>query len=257
MPDWGYPLVLLSAVAVVGIAWGGRVALHGVPSFARVDQGGSSVLLGRHVQSMAYWALQPLGRGLAAVGVSADAVTWSSLVLGLLAGAALADGRFGLAALVGALSFLCDAVDGLVARLTGTASPAGEVLDAAIDRYVDFAWMGGLALYFRRDALALGLVLAALLGAVSVSYATAKAEAMQVAVPRGAMRRVERCVYLCAGAAITSFAPLWPLPASWQPTPQRLPAAWPMLAVLALIAVVANVSAIRRQSALARAVRSR
>lgn len=257
MPDWGYPLVLLSVVLVAGIAWAGRVALHGVPSFARVDQGGSSLLLGHHVQAMAYWALQPLGRGLAAVGVSADAVTWASLVLGLFAGAALAEGRFGLAALVGALSFLCDAVDGLIARLTGTASPAGEVLDAAIDRYVDFAWMGGLAVYFRGDGFSLGLVLAALLGAVSVSYVTAKAEAMQVTVPRGTMRRVERCVYLCLGAAITSFASLWPLPSSWQSTPHRLPPAWPMLAVLGLIAVVANVSAIRRQAALARAVRSR
>lgn len=252
MPDWGYPLVLMSAVAGVGVAWGGRVVLHGAPGFDRVERGGSSVLLGKHLQAMAYWALQPLGRALVAWGVSADAVTWTSLVLGLAAGAALAVGSLGLGALLGALSFLGDAVDGLVARLSHSGSDAGEVLDAAVDRYVEFAWLGGLALHYRLELVWLAFTIAAFQGGWSVSYATAKAEAMQVEAPRGAMRRVERCVYLCGGAAITSL--LQPWQATWQR--MHLHPEWPMLAVLVLIAVVGNASAVQRLRIVARALRA-
>jgi CDP-diacylglycerol--glycerol-3-phosphate 3-phosphatidyltransferase len=252
MPDWGYPLVLVSAFASLGVAWSGRVVLHGAPGFDRIERGGSSILLGKHLQAMAYWALQPFGRMLVAWGVSANAVTWTSLVLGMAAGAALAVGSLGLGAFLGALSFLGDAVDGLVARLSNTGSDAGEVLDAAVDRYVEFAWLGGLALHYRGDILWLTVAILAFQGGWAVSYATAKAEALHVAAPRGAMRRVERCVYLCGGAAVTSL--LQPWQARW--TAMHLHPEWPMLAVLVLIAVVANASAVQRLRAVAQGLRA-
>ncbi len=256
MPDWGYPLVLVGAVA--GVAWTGRIAMRRMPTFERIERGGGSALLGKHLQAMAYWALQPVGRSLAAWGVTADAITWASLVLGLGAGVALAMGSFGLGALLGALSFLGDALDGLVARLTHTASEAGEVLDAAVDRYVEFAWIGGLALHYRHDLLWLAVTMWALQGGWTVSYATAKAEAMHVQAPRGAMRRAERCVYLTAGAALTSlWQPLSDLVPSLAPAwaPFRLHPEWPSLAALILVAVVANVSAVQRLRVVAQSLR--
>jgi hypothetical protein len=67
------------------------------------------------------------------------------------------------------------------------------------------------------------------------------------------MRRAERCVYLCTGAALTSLL----LP--WTPTWTRLGLhpEWPSLAVLVLIAVIANVSAVQRLRVVAQNLRLR
>ncbi len=152
-----------------------------------------------------------------------------------------------------AISSLGDALDGIVARQTGTASDAGEVFDAAVDRYQELFFLGGLAVYFRTDVAALLLVLFAALGSFMISYGTAKAEALNVEAPRGAMRRVERAVYLAAGVV---FAPI----AAAVAVRFSLPA-WvgntPVLLSLALVGGVGNVSAVRRLVAVARAVAAR
>src|SRR5580704_15198102 len=73
--------------------------------------------------------LSPVVDAFIAVGVSANAVTGLSLVAGLFAGGALALGHFGVAGFAITVASLGDAVDGLVARRTGTASPGGAVFD--------------------------------------------------------------------------------------------------------------------------------
>jgi len=252
MPDWSYPIVLLGFFAIVATVFAWRFSAAGsAPSYARVEREGGGALLGKRSMAMAYWAIQPVGRALVAVGISANAVTWTSLVLGLAAGLALAFDALGLAALLGTLSFLCDAIDGLVARAAGTASPAGEVLDAAIDRWVEFAFFAGLCVHYRESPSALALSLLALQGGFMVSYASAKAEALGVDVPRGAMRRVERCVYLIVGATLTALLAPWSLDF----TARGWSAELPMLASLLLIALAANGSAAWRLRCLARAVR--
>src|SRR5262249_51600450 len=149
----------------------------------RLDHEGS-VLLGKGTMEMAYWALQPLGRLCARLGIRANMVSWSALALGAFAGVAVAAGDLGVGALLAALSGGCDALDGIVARATGSASRAGEVLDAALDRYAELCFMGGLCVHYRGEPVMLSIGLAALGGAFMVSYATAKAEALGVRVPR-------------------------------------------------------------------------
>ena len=83
--------------------------------------------------------------------------------------------------------------------MTGVSSDAGEVLDAAVDRYVEFFFLGGLMIYYRDIAALLILTLFALVGSFMVSYSSAKAEALHVPAPKGSMRRPERAVYLTAG----------------------------------------------------------
>ncbi|MGH7268871.1 MAG: CDP-alcohol phosphatidyltransferase family protein, partial [Polyangiaceae bacterium] len=135
-----------------------------------------------------------------------------------------------------------DAVDGMVARRSGRASVAGALLDASGDRYQEFLFLGGLAVYFRASILGLVTALFALAGSFMVSYGSAKAEAHRGPVPPGVMRRAERAVCLCAATAIT---------APWQSlvSGAALPA-WaaslPLLIAMGLIAVVANASAVRR-----------
>jgi phosphatidylglycerophosphate synthase len=139
---------------------------------------------------------------------------------------------------------------GLVARRTGTDSKSGAVFDAAADRYDEFFFLAGLAFLYHEDLAKLGLVLLALVGSFMVSYGSAKADALGVRPPRGAMRRAERAVYLAAGALLSpiagALADRFALPA-WV-------GQMPMLAALALVGVVANVSAVRRLGAIMRAV---
>jgi heme exporter protein D len=101
------------------------------------------------------------------------------------------------------VSALGDTLDGIVARLQGTASDAGEVLDAAVDSYEEFFFLGGIVVHVRQSAVGVSLVLLALLGSFMVSYATAKAEALRAEIPRG------RCDVPSA-PRISSWAPRSP-----------------------------------------------
>jgi CDP-diacylglycerol--glycerol-3-phosphate 3-phosphatidyltransferase len=214
----------------------------------RVSPARSSLLLPRAALDAALWCLDHVASGLIVLGVTANAVTVSSVVLAAIAGVLLCFGQFGWAAVAMVTASLGDALDGLVARRTGTSSMAGALLDASVDRYEEFLFLGGLAIYFDQSVGALALTLLALAGSFMVSYGSAKAEALGVPVPSGAMRRAERAVCLCAGVAATPML-------AWLARGSTLPA-WtaeaPIFAALGLVAVVANVSAIRRLRFLAR-----
>ncbi|APR75511.1 CDP-diacylglycerol--glycerol-3-phosphate 3-phosphatidyltransferase [Minicystis rosea] len=239
--DLGCSLLLLSIVVVAGIAYAIRVAIAGAVRNARVDAVGPSPLLSKSVMEMAYWVLDPVARACVRVGLSANGVTAIALAIGAFAGVALALGHFGVAALATTVASLGDAIDGLVARKTGTVSKSGALFDASVDRYEEFFFFAGLAFWYHTDHLGLGLVLAAVLGSFMISYGSAKAEGFQVKPPRGAMRREARAVYLGAGAFLT------PLAAALA---SRVGVAWianaPMLGALAFVGVIANVSAVRR-----------
>jgi CDP-diacylglycerol---glycerol-3-phosphate 3-phosphatidyltransferase len=250
--DCASSLVLVLVALGAAIAYAARASRSGPVRFGRVDRAGGSALLGKGLMQAGYFALRPIGRACVAAGVGANAVSWSSLAFGAAAGVALAVGHYGVGAFLGALSSLCDALDGMIAREAGSASDSGEVLDAAVDRYAELFFLGGIAFHERDRALTVGLALGAIAGAVMVSYSTAKAEALHVVPPRSAMRRQERSVYLVLGTALSPIVGA---------VGHRLGLApWvggvPLLAALALVAVVGNASAVRRLHAVARAVRN-
>ena len=250
MIDLQVSLTLLTFTAAAGVAYGVRVTRVGAAHNARVDKAGTSVLLGKGAMEAAYWALQPVGRAAVWLGLTANGITLVSLALGLVGAIALAMGHFGIGGALTVASALGDALDGIVARQTGTASDAGEVFDAAVDRYEEFFFLAALAYYFREEPIPLVLALLSVLGSFMVSYGTAKAEALQVEAPRGAMRRAERAVYLTTGVL---FAPIAAAAAARFGLPAWV--GWtPILLTLALVGVVANVSGARRLAAIARAV---
>ncbi len=251
MIDLAFSLALAATTLVIVVTYAGHVSRFGAARHSRIERAGSSPLLGRSAMEMGYWAMGPAARVCVALGVSANAVSLASLGLAALAGLALSTGAFGVGAALSLLSSAGDALDGMIARETGTASDSGEVLDAAVDRYAELFFFGGVAYFVRFDGFTLVLTLAATAGAIMVSYSTAKAEALHVEVPRGAMRRQERAVYLVVGAALVPIAaavcervglPIWI-------------ARVPLLAVLAVVAVVGNTSAVRRLRAVADSVR--
>jgi phosphatidylglycerophosphate synthase len=87
--------------------------------------------------------LNRLGRGLAARGVSADAVTLVGLVLGLAAAATIAAGHPGWALLPLVASRLADGLDGAVARAT-----RGTDFGGYLDIWSDFLFYGAVPFAF-------------------------------------------------------------------------------------------------------------
>lgn len=239
--------IVLSALLIFAI----RVAVSGRWRSARADKDGGSALLSIHLVEFGMWFLAPIGRLVVRMHGTPDGVTWFSLLPGIGAGVALAHGRFGLATLLGTIAAFCDSVDGMVARLTGKGSEAGETLDAIADRYAESAFLVGLMLYYRDSLLLCALVALALVGAFMVSYTSAKAEAQQVDPPRGLMRRSERATYMLVGAGLTPFTTvLWP-------SQSVLVREAPILIAIVLIAVISNVSTMKRVSLIRRALRAK
>jgi len=227
--------------------YGLRIASRGVFHSDRVSRIGGTALLGRGIMDATYWAIEPLVRGLARLGITPNGLTLSALVLGLGAGGALAFGWFGLATLLATMSTIGDILDGQVARLTNSGSNRGELLDAAVDRYTEFAFIAGLALVLRESWWQLGLALGALLASFMVSYASAKAEALQVAPPRGLMRRHERSLYLIVGSGLCPLVGPSLVAHGW-------PYATPSVVSLVMVAVIGNLAAVLRLVRIGRAV---
>ncbi len=248
-----YSLLVALIFVLLAVVYGLRVAVKGRVHFDRIDSQGGSRLLTKSTMELGYWILHPVVRLLVFLQITPNQVSWASLSFGFLAGACLAAGHFGFGAICATVSGLLDSVDGMVARMSGLASDAGEILDAAIDRYVEFFFLAGLIIYYREMPLLQALALLALLGSFMVSYSTTKAEALAVELPRGSMRRAERALYLTAGAALSTFT----MP--WLETGREFltPIGYPMVLALGLVAVVANVSSIERFRFLANAIRGR
>jgi CDP-diacylglycerol--glycerol-3-phosphate 3-phosphatidyltransferase len=231
-------LLVVALVALLAFTTRG-LSLPSLES-ARVRRQGASPLLSRRLLEFAYYVLLPVARLAVATKVSPNVSSWTCLTVGLSAGVAAACDAIPLAGGLLIVSAVFDMLDGMVARSRGIASEAGEILDAAVDRYTEFVFLAGLCLYYRQEWWALLLVLAALLGSMLVSYSQAKAEAIHADVPRAWMRRPERVVYL-GGAAFLS-----PLVTGWLEGGSPKPLHVPLLVTLGLVAILTNTAAIRR-----------
>ena len=229
-----------------------RSAIVGRRRTARTDADGGSVFLNKRTMEMVYWILEPIIDFLAALRITPNMVTLFSLVPAAGAGVALAFGWFGLASLLAVIATFCDILDGLLARKTGVSSGSGEVIDAAVDRYGEMFFFGGLVYYYRTHDQVLFIVLAAIVGSFMVSYVTAKAEAMGVPAPRGAMRRGERAAYLIFGAAWTPVAK-----AVFANSASLALHECPIILALTIIAVVSNISVVQRLAAVIESLRAK
>ena len=168
------------------------------------------------------------------VRVSPDVLTITGLVLN-----GVACGMFGMAGgqgfvnptmlrlggVIALVASIFDMLDGRVARLRGRETKFGAYLDSTMDRYSDMLlYMGLLILYARleRNGLMV-LVWVAAFGSFMTSYARARAESLIPRCPVGLMERPERVVLIIVGALLNR-----------------------MVAVLWVIAILSNVTAIQR-----------
>jgi phosphatidylglycerophosphate synthase len=213
-------------------------------------------MLSRGIMEVAYKLFNPLINLLFALRVTPNMITAFSLVPAMLSAAFLARGHFGLGAILATGSGFCDMLDGMLARRYDTMSDVGELFDAAMDRYVEFFLLAGLAFHFRQHPVMQAVCLAAILGSFMVSYSTAKAEALGVPPPKGAMRRAERAVYLIVGCWLV---PLWArvMPGPGSVFGIAIRQEFPVELAMLVVAVVANVSAVRRMLRIAELIRAK
>ena len=115
--------------------------------------------------------------------------------------------------LAGGIVFLVggglDLMDGALARLTGTVSSFGALLDSVFDRLGEAALFLGIAVYVLRDDFSddyrlffVIVVMLALIFSQGVSYLRARGEGLGVFTRAGLMTRPERVVLLGIGLLI-------------------------------------------------------
>ena len=159
----------------------------------------------------------PGARFLKALKLTPNAVTLLGFAVSVVAAYLVGSGWL----LAGGVVFLLggglDLMDGALARLTGTESPFGALLDSVFDRLGEAALFVGLAVYGLRAGFGdhylmffMTVLLLALIFSQGVSYLRARGEGLGVFTRAGLMTRPERVVLLGIGLLIGQID--WVLP---------------------------------------------
>ena len=157
---------------------------------------------------------QPVAKWIASLGITANMLTITGLLVGIGAGFCIAWGKLKLASALILIGGIFDLMDGAVARVNSeTNNPFGALLDSVVDRYSEGAIFVGLAIYFSRFSAGLGKTITGLaltcLGLTSaflVSYVRARAEGLQVECKVGMMQRPERLILLSLGLLLRNLS---------------------------------------------------
>jgi CDP-diacylglycerol---glycerol-3-phosphate 3-phosphatidyltransferase len=168
--------------------------------------------------------VEPIGRGLARLGVTPDHLTILGLVMAVATAVAIGSGHPLIGFFVLVSSALPDLFDGAVARASGTSSMRGAFFDSTADRVTDGLLLGGIGWYLgdTRGFRSAMLAFAVLGVSTLISYMRAKAEIYKLDAKGGLMERAERIIVLCVGLV---FAQL------------LIPILWVMLALTSITAV--------------------
>ncbi len=153
--------------------------------------------------------LEPVGKGLHRVGISADGLTIFGLAIAIVTAFAIADGHLVLGVIGVILTGVPDILDGSVARTSGRAGPRGAFFDSVCDRIADAALFLGVAWYLSNEDPRLPvLVMAVLALSMLITYERARAESLGLMARGGLMERAERMVLLGVGLAFNILVPV-------------------------------------------------
>ncbi len=175
-----------------------------------------------------------IGIAFARFGITPNQWTLLSLLPAVASAYYIAQEQFLLAAALFAVAAVLDFVDGSVARVTGRATRFGAYLDTVVDRYVEALVVLGLvfaalpALVVQAEAW----IVAYLFGAMMTTYAKSAAsekKLVEAELRGGLLERAERLILLFAGVVGAAFVGKGLL-----------------TAVVALLAVLANITALQR-----------
>ena len=175
------------------------------------------------------WIATPLNyiaQWLERTGITPNALTLIGFALTLVVAAVLAMGQLLVGGLLLIAAALFDTLDGALARRAGLTTVFGAFFDSTMDRYSEAVTLIALIYYYSAQPdgrIAVLLLAATLVGSLMVSYTRARAEGLSIECKEGFFQRTERIVVLIIG-----------LVTGW------------MLPVLAILAVLTNVTAVQR-----------
>lgn len=131
------------------------------------------VLVASRLRELTNKLLNPIGYKMSRLGLKPNHITIIGFLLGFIIFYFYATSQPLLALLAIIISGLMDALDGAVARASGLTTKFGAVLDAVLDRYVEFFIIIGIAIGKYANWLYAFL---ALFSSIMVSYTRARAE---------------------------------------------------------------------------------
>jgi CDP-diacylglycerol--glycerol-3-phosphate 3-phosphatidyltransferase len=153
-----------------------------------------------------------VGQWLARTGMTANMATLIGFLLNAGVAAVIASGHPRIGGVLLLIASAFDMVDGAIARATGSVSKFGGFFDSTLDRYSEIVVYVGLLIWLNDtgdDHIGALLILIAATGALMISYARARAEAIGYGASVGLVARPERVVLLAICLIINE--PLWAL----------------------------------------------
>ena len=151
--------------------------------------------------------LDPVGVALSRIGISANALTGLGIIIAGIGSVLIGQGRLFLGFIFLILTGLPDALDGAVAKASGTSSVRGAFLDSVSDRVTDILLFCGIAWYLASNepGRIMMLPVAVMGAAMLISYQRAKAESLGFDAKGGIMERAERFIVLALGLLISDI----------------------------------------------------
>jgi phosphatidylglycerophosphate synthase len=154
---------------------------------------------------------KPLGPLVRGIEINPNVLTVTGFVITTIA-ALVIQRNLWLGGILIAFGGLFDIFDGVFARVNGRATSYGAFLDSLLDRYSDSFIFLSIAWHLagRGDHTGAFLSIGTMVGALLVSYARARGEALGIDTHEGLMERPERII-LVIFAALTG----WLVPVLW------------------------------------------
>lgn len=145
--------------------------------------------------------LDPIGIGLSRIGITANALTLAGIIISAIGALIIGQGNLFLGFIFLILTGLPDALDGAVAKASGTSSVRGAFFDSVSDRVTDIFLFSGIAWYLASNepGRIMMLPVAVMGSAMLISYQRAKAESLGFDAKGGIMERAERFIVLALG----------------------------------------------------------
>ncbi len=143
--------------------------------------------------------LQPIGRTLIRLHITANMITFFGFLLAAASGLLAATGNLVWSGIFLLIAAPMDAFDGTVARLSGSAkSKFGAFWDSTLDRYSESLVLLGVLIYGlgRHNDWIVVLACVTVFGSLLVSYTRSRAETLGVECKVGIMTRLERVVVM-------------------------------------------------------------
>lgn len=196
-----------------------------------------------YLQKLIYTLINPIIKGMIKMGITPNMVTTIGSVGNVVAAflfihasqlspISMGFSWIGWGGAILLFSGLFDMMDGRLARLGNMSTTFGAFWDSTLDRYSELFSLFGITLYLMTaSGIWAGVItFLALVGSIMVSYVRARAEGLGIECKVGIMQRPERVVVTALAAIITGMTSnLW----------------W-LIGGMALIAVLANITAFWR-----------